>query len=653
MQALNLQTMEPFNMRVIKARDLLLMTNDELFALPHGKIKLVFDDGEIETTVRETVFSASFWVFQKLYPRTPLLIRHHIGNKRLGSNTHATILENCMFDCYDVYYPELEVENLCKIVYETVNNVFNEFSYRLEAYVTSISILDFIDVVEDPEIKEVKSKVKPNQVSIDDAYKKINNVLKDENKLVGNAIAKAAKSGLVSIDQIDQCIGLRGYISDIDSHIFKHPILKGYVEGISTLLDIMMESRSASKALMFTKDPLQSVEYFNRQIQLVCATFKSIVEGDCGSQRYLKFNVRSGDLESVVGKFYLDETDNKVKRITRADRHLIGKTLKIRSILFCQLHDNHSRCSTCFGNLFLSIPKHTNQGHLSSTILGEKASQNVMSTKHLDGSSKIDDIELSELDSQFIECDINPNHLRFSSNLANKKVSIVINAKEATGLPDINYTKNVENLSISRITQLVDVKFCVTNANNEIEETVISVSIGNRLSSFTYEMLDYIKAKGWTINKDQNYEIDLSDWDFSTPVFILPMKHLSMVDHMRSVESFIKNPPSKIKKEKDQDMSVDNVFYQLFKLVSTKIRFNIAHLEVIMYSTMITSSANKDYDIPYTADNGEYHLYSTVMKNRSLSGSMAYQGHVSVLLDPASFIIRKRPEHMFDPLILG
>ena len=146
-------------------------------------------------------------------------------------------------------------------------------------------------------------------------------------------------------------------------------------------------------------------------------------------------------------------------------------------------------------------------------------------------------------------------------------------------------------------------KFCVTNANNEIEETVISVSIGNRLSSFTYEMLDYIKNKGWTINKDQNYEIDLSGWDFSTPVFILPMKHLSMVDHMRSVESFIKNPLSKIKKDKDQDMSVDNVFYQLFKLVSTKIRFNIAHLEVIMYSTMITSSANKDYDIPFTADN--------------------------------------------------
>ena len=40
------------------------MTNDELFVLPHGKIKLVFDDGEIETTVRETVFSTSFWVFQ-------------------------------------------------------------------------------------------------------------------------------------------------------------------------------------------------------------------------------------------------------------------------------------------------------------------------------------------------------------------------------------------------------------------------------------------------------------------------------------------------------------------------------------------------------------------------------------------------------------
>lgn len=634
----------------LKARELLKLSHDEIWNIPHGPITLELEDGIIETTGKETIFSWHLWIYHQKFPRTPLLKKHHIGKRRLGNRTHAEILEEAMFDCYEIYGGQLDIEDLTKIAYEAVNVLYNVFTYRLEAYVSTMSILDFIDVVEDPEIKEVKTNIKPNQTSIDEAYRKINAVLKDKDRLTNNAIAKAAKSGLVSLDQIDQCVGIRGYISDIDSYIFKHPILRGYVEGIQTLHDNMIESRSASKALMYTKDPLKAVEYFNRQIQMLCATFKNVHPGNCGSERYLKFKLRSGDLDSVVGKYYLTE-DNIVQRIDKKDRHLIGKELNLRSVFFCKHPDRHGCCSTCFGDLYLSTPRMTNQGQASAIILGEKASQNVMSTKHLDGSSKVDAIELSDFDLQYIEYDADPNYLKINSTLAGKKMSMRIPSREAKGLPDINYTKNVETLPIQRVTQLVEIGFTITEGNNE-EVVTIPVSIGNRLSSLTYEMLHYIKIKGWSINKDNDYEVDLCDWDFTYPVFILPMRHLSMADHMKSVDSFIKSPLKGVKKA-NVGSTVDEVFYQLYKLTSTKIKFNVAHLEVILFSNMITSLDNRDFDLPYNADEGEYNDFSSTMKGRSMATLMAYQGQLPALIDPNSFVIRRRPDHMFDPLIIG
>ena len=636
----------------LKARDLLNLNHEEIWTIPHGPISLELDDGVIQTTGKETIFSYYLWIYHQKFPRTPLMARHHIGKRRLGNRTHAEILETALFDCYEVYGGQLDIEDLTKIAYETVNKLYNDFTYKLEAYVSTISILDFIDVVEDPEIKNVKENIKPNQTSIDDAYRKINAVLKDDKKLVGNAIAKAAKSGLVSIDQIDQCVGIRGYISDIDSYIFRQPILRGYVEGIASLHDNMIESRSASKALMYTKDPLKAVEYFNRQVQMLCATFKNVHPGNCGSERYLNFKVRSTDLESIVGKYYLTD-EGIVQRIGKNDRHLIGKELKLRSLFFCKHPDRHGCCATCFGDLFLSTPKYTNQGQTSAIVLGEKASQNVMSTKHLDGSSKVDAIELSEFDMQYIECDTDPNYLKMANRLLGKKVIMRLPSREAKGLPDINYTKNIEALALARITQLIEVGFTVIGENNIEEETVtIPISIGNRLSSLTYDMLYYIKMRGWTINKDNDYEIDLTDWDWEQPLFLLPMRHLSMHDHMKSVEAFIKSPLKSVKKL-NAGNSVDEVFYQLYKLTSTKIKFNIAHLEVILFSSMVTSIENKDFDLPYNADEGFYNDFASTMKGRSMATLMAYQGQLNALIDPNSFIIKQRPDHMFDPLIMG
>lgn len=642
-----------------KAREIAAYTPEQLWKLPDGPMVIEFDDGLLETTARETIFSAYLWVFHRMYEKTPLLIKHHIGNRRLGSSTHAEILGAGMWDAYDAYGGKLDIELLCKLLYDTVNVVYNDFTYRLEAYVATISIMDFIDVVEHPDVKKANEAALPNQTSIDHTYTDVTKILKEDPTLAGNAVAKAARSGLVSLGQILQCVSVRGFLSDISSHIFRQPIMRGYVHGIRSLYDSMIESRSAAKALMFAKEPLSAVEYFNRKMQLVAGTFKRIHMGDCGSTRYLPWEIHSGDLASFEGKYYLTE-NGTLQRISRSDRHLVGKTVQLRSVFYCKHTDNFGVCSTCFGDLSLSVPNWTNQGHVSSTILGERASQNVLSTKHLDGSSKVDEIEIGEYESLYIRAGTDPNTLKLAARLEGKRVMLTIFAREAKNLTDITYSQDVSTLTPARITQLTEVKVSVYNeAGNE--EAVIPVSIGNRLSSLTYEMLGYLKHFGWSLTPAGDYEFDLRNWDIEAPIFELPLKHLSMVDHMKTVESMIKAPAESVYKGGKRKLETGeiirpepaDVLLNLYKLVSTKLTMNIAHMEIILFSMMIESEEGRQYLIPRDATQGEFGVYADIMRLRSMSALMAYQGQVGALLDPRSFIVKDRPDHPLDPLLMG
>ena len=105
-----------------------------------------------------------------------------------------------------------------------------------------------------------------NGVSIDECYGVIDKVLMKDSILSNNNLARAARGRFVRMGQIVQCVGPRGYATDIDSYIFKEPILQGFAYGITDLRGSMQESRSAAKAIFWQGDPMAESEYFNRQL---------------------------------------------------------------------------------------------------------------------------------------------------------------------------------------------------------------------------------------------------------------------------------------------------------------------------------------------------------------------------------------------------
>ena len=172
-------------MRKINARKLLEYSSIELLSMLTGEFILVFDDNvELITNARETQYSSFGWNFHREYPKTPLLIKHHVKNvineNYLSSNTHLLLLGTIMWDVYDTYVSKMDTpeikfrDKLAKRIYELTNEIYNVFTIHCENHVTSLDILNFIDIINYDKIKNANNAILPTQKSIDETYTVIN-----------------------------------------------------------------------------------------------------------------------------------------------------------------------------------------------------------------------------------------------------------------------------------------------------------------------------------------------------------------------------------------------------------------------------------------------------------------------------------------------
>lgn len=543
-------------MNKINCRALLNIPTSELWDILTGSFIIVFDDGEeLVTNAKQTLYSAYAWEFHRKYPQTPLLAKHHVGHmlgdKKFGSDTHLELLGTCMWSVYDTYKDlaissgtneEVFRDQLAEMVYRLTNIIYNDLTYRLEEYVVSLDITDFISVLNHPDIKHANDTVVATQTSIDHTYSVINDVLFNSKDMDNNPIASAARAKLISMGQLMQCVGPRGYLTDTDSVLFPIPVLRGYTQGLRKFHDSFIESRSAAKSLIFSKTPLQQAEYFSRRLQLMSQIVQNLHYGDCGSTEYTLWQVRGssmekgalkrqGDLKQLVGKIYMDD-DGLLKTINLNDKHLIGRTLKLRTVIHCCHPDPYGICSTCFGELALSVPENTNIGQMCCTSLAQKSSQNVLSVKHLDGSSVVDGIILSSFEQKYLKAAVDENSYMLSDSLKELYIELIICSEQAGNITDIMQVIDVETLNITRISELAEIGI-KTIINGEVQITSIDVSLNGRLASMTYPLLKHIREVGWGVDERGNYTINMSGWDWSRSILTLPLKHFNMSDHSR------------------------------------------------------------------------------------------------------------------------
>lgn len=536
----------------IHIRTLLKYTTEQLWNGLRGNFTLVFDDNsEVHTNHKECLYCSYIWDYYREYPDSIITSRSHIRSiikdGLLGADTHNDLTSDIFFTVYDNYHHRVPdkvklLDRLARRDYEITNNVYNDLSYKLEAYVTTLDLMDFIEVSDNPEIVNAEDTTPHTQEGIDQLYRVIKKVLMTDPKLNNNQLAKAVRSKLVKMDQTLQCVGPRGFLTDIDSYIYREPIMQGYFKGIRTLVDSMKESRSAAKALAFSVDPLKKAEYFSRRQQLICQNVKNLYRGDCGSKHYLVWQVRGeeriegivtrgSDLNTIFGKYYLDEETGLVKVIKKTDTHLIGKTIKIRDAVAGCNHPAHDGiCEVCFGEASITVPEDSNLGHMACVSMNSIITQLVLSTKHFDGSSVVEGIRLEPADKKYLAAQVNGNDYYLSNDLKNKKITLKIDARDARGLADVSLVDDVNKLTVSRVSEIETLHLIVDNGRGITDEIPITVSVNKRLANITHALLRHCKKNGWEITEDNKYLIDMTGWNWAQPILSLPLRHFSMTD---------------------------------------------------------------------------------------------------------------------------
>ena len=665
-------------MKRLSARYLISYSTEQLWDLLTGPFILVMDDGEVVTNAKECLYSSHGWDFHRKYPKTPLKLRHHvksiIGNKVLDSKTHLTLLGNIFMDVYNTYVnePGFSKDLAIKMVYELTNLMYNDLSYRLEAYVSGLSIIDFIKVMRHPSVAPVLASNTMDQASIDRSYAAIDSALLNEPDLLRNGISRAYRAGLANKAQVMQCVGPRGNLTDIDSMMFRHPVMVGYVQGFNKLYDSTVESRSAGKSLSSNSGPLEQAEYFSRRLQILCQPVQNLHPGDCGSQSYLTWHVKdtvkkqtadeededgnpivsfSGDLKYLAGKIYLDETTNTLKEIKKDDRHLIGKTLKLRSVVAgCRHPDPYGICATCFGTLFFSVPEKTNIGQACSTFMAKQASQSILSTKHLDSSATVDPIILNDNNRRYFRTSLDKNSYLLHDRLAGKSVKMILNPEEVSGLTDIKLVPDILELSITRLSEVREVAF-LTSINGVEETSVLTVNLGKRLANLTYPMLSYIRTHGWTLNENGLIVIDMQAWPSEQPIFTMPQKHFNFSDHSNDIADMVESKVTNLKKGEDKILPTATLI-NLYDHINSKLSVPLAVIEVVMLGAMVVSMEDENFMIPKEFTTKEQGVSSITLPRRSLGGAMAYENHKKIILQPQSFFGHNRPSQPIDVYLL-
>ena len=648
------------------ARDLARFTIQEIYNTLPKEFNVIFDDNVIvNMSDKEVIYSHYLWEFHRQYPKLPLLhthsITHYLRGEPLNADTGNEALTTIYKDtiaAYNIIFP-IDREPLWALIYRINNNINNDIVEEAEEYIATIDILDFIGISEHPEVVKIVNNTLPTNTSIQEAYGDITSIIKKDPGLADNNIAVAVKCQTVSISQILQCCGIRGFLTEVSGSILPIPLLSNFTKGLTTPYSFIAESRLAAKSLYFSDAPLQDAEYFARRLQLLATVVEKVVYGDCGTDKYLQWRltqptfddkgkcIYAGDLTYMVGKYYLCESTGKLLEIRGDEKHLYGGTIKMRSVVFCKHPNKHNICSTCFGGLYANISRFDNVGHLSAATMTKQTSQSVLSVKHIDNSSVGSTIVLNEQSAKFFTLNKSKDSYIVRKEMAAKDIRITVNRDDVQGLIDILNVDDVSNISPLRVSSIECVEITYTHKNDSVSQ-VFYLNQGNRNAVLTKPFLSYLKKHPWDTDNNNNVVFDLKGWDFKLPVFNLPNTEFSFSDHSHKVSRIIESNMKSIS-DRESPESIVATLTELFSLVNTKLNVNIVALEVIMYATQVAGP--EDYSLGRNAKNPTLGVVDKIIKRRSLSAAAAYESQSVILTSPESFFPQGRPDSCLDVLL--
>lgn len=592
-----------------------------------------------------------------------LCIRKHYSEGLFSgktiNNIFSKILEKIIFEFCIKTSDRSILKGIYYKMYQIVNRIYNEIVLDNTEYCSTINIKDFLEIQFTEELIKSINKVKEecNDKNILNAYRVLDKVIREKNtKDNRNNLVTCYLSGTVKDGQIKQMLAPRGYITEIDNTIFKIPVANSFTLGMNNMFYMAAESRSAAKANYISKTSVAKSEYFAREVQLVCMYVDKLVDGDCGSKDYIKWFVNDNlidgisDLDFLVGKIYVD--DKGVERIiTKSDKHLVGTYINMRSPLTCKLKEKNHICVKCFGALSYSINTHANLGHLCCTIITQKITQLLLSTKHENKNASFSAIVLSDAVSPYLSIR-NKNIYYFRKDVLKKyKIKMHIDQESVYIFKDFVNKPDLLKLEITRMSRIKTIILEITLKNDILKIPVI-IQHNKSLGSFSHDFLEYVKNKGFSLDSNNMYIIDLEDYDYTKPFIIMPMVEYSYFNLLENVKSSLKSM------ELDKSTSIgintpEQLLQNLFNTINkTGLNINIALLEVMVYAFKIRDPYAGDFNLGRDSMYNSLSSMKNVLTNRSVSAAICWEDVMkNVFFNPISYGNNANISHPLDVIL--
>lgn len=662
----------------IKVRDLLSFEREYVRDTIRTNTPVLFEDNiVVKMTYKEIILQRYLLDVNNKIPDMPIISKYAMSNYYTAghytSRTFNDYFEVVMRDMVNFLFRKVGRELqpvIFKEMWVTINRIYNEYVYEVLDNASSINILDFLEIQFKPNLIKAMQDVqlKLDSQSVQHTYEVLDDILRNDPLLKNNVIAKGYIAGTISANQIKQMLASRGFVTEIDSKIFKYPIASSFVLGMVDIYDLSIESRSGAKALFLSNKAVQSSEYFARELQLVTMIVEDLVDGDCGNNKYIDWFVKpkeitgKGDFKNLLGKKFINPVTNQEEVIENHHQDIIeGKVIKIRSVLHCRNNDPKTICTCCFGDLSYSMHKHTNIGHFCSTEVTEKLTQSILSTKHLTSSATTNGLQLHGDAQEFFRVK-NKNSYAFKTGILKTTKSktnfkLVLSQKAGFGIKDIIGGIDMYKLNPTNVT-LIDMMYIVVTVDGKDQWYQINIEDTNKLGSFTYEFLEYIVNEGYVLDDNDNLVINLNNWDSAEAILTMPeleYNFLALANQIKSAFKYMATIKNGTALETPESL-LQNVFH----IVNTKLDVNLAILEVIVYAFTVYDvvdedgkgiNLNKSYSLGRNVNDQRLMRIEDIITNRSLGAGYAWEKVVNNILSPKSFYGKNAVSHPLDVVI--
>lgn len=654
---------------VIQFEDVLRMSSDEAWDLvQRGQdLNVNCSDGVLEVTPEEFFIDRICWqMFGKLEPDFPSSTRYSVKHfDHVGVRTHLDICGIVLQDY--VFWKEARneiavMEPILKRVYEITNDLDNEIDNRMDAQVTDICFDHLLEIYEHTPVAAANDYVQLADTSathddIQEVYTEITKAVLDEPQFSNNPLCIAARCGVVKMTQLCMVLGPIGFCTDINSKIIPKPITVGFFRGMRKLDDFLYESRNASIAALFNIVIMPLAEYANRRYQLPCEYVKNIVYEDCGAASGRVLIEDKQQLKSLAGFKLTDGPHGKpLGYIMDNRKDLIGKCVHIRDPNFCRTRKRDSLCHTCMGLMHYSFPFGCVIGHVAATQLGSKTSTVVLQRKHQNLTSQAAKIVIDDVYTQYFKPDQQSYGFKFADDFDFSKWSIILKQDSALNLKEIQ-SEYFDSLTPSQTTKI---EMLEIRSKDGLESIVMPVGFGQRAGFLTKEALEFYREKGWGFLDGNLYQLDLDGWNNKVPFISIPQIEFTPPDLITSLTEFIFSGSKDDSKRTIKTpllvnaRNVDEAYATFYDLTKEHLKgIHSVHLMLIILAMSVQDASSYDYRLPYPREFGRTVKLDDLMRYRSLSGAMAYEEQNRLFLDPITYLVARRPAHIYDSILMG